>query len=130
MNQTNIQNTMTQYEQLLAIRKMNRKQKRELAKKLKISYQELLEATSFKIEDITVEDLPDGTKVRLKKDRILEKESELNPKYVEWVNKNAEKIFTCEKDLSLPEDSKRVILKEDETEPKWLFHVTDLELVL
>ena len=43
---------------------------------------------------------------------------------------NKDKVFTCEKDPTLPNDSKRVVLKEDENNPKWLFHVTDLELVM
>lgn len=128
MNIDNLKN-MTQYEQLRALQNMNREEKRKVAKKLKISYQELLSALEFKIEDITIEDLPDGTKVKLKVDEILKQEG-LNPLYIEWVQANADKVFTCEKDPTLPEDSKRVVLREDESNPKWIFHFTDLELVL
>ena len=120
----------TQFDMLRKINSMNREQKRKLAKKLKISYQHLLDLTEIKIADMTIEDIPEGSKVKLNVDRILEKESKLNPKYVEWVKANKGKVFTCEKDPTLPEDSKRVMLKEDETEPKWLFHVTDLEFAL
>ena len=45
------------------------------------------------------------------------------------VNNTLIKLIS-EKDPTLPDDSKRVILKEDESDPKWLFHVTDLELVI
>lgn len=129
MNIDNLKN-MTQYEQLRALQNMNREDKRKVAKKLKMSYQDLVSALEFKIEDITIEELPEGTQVRLKVDQILEKENDLNPIYVEWVKENANKIFTCEKDPTFPNDSKRVILKEDESDPKWIFHVSDLELVL
>ena len=121
---------ISQYEQILQMKSMNRAEKRKLAKKLKISYSDLLDALNFKIEDITVEELPEGTLVKLKVDQILSKEKELSEKYIEWVKNNKDKVFTCEKDPTLPNDSKRVVLKEDENNPKWLFHVNDLELVL
>lgn len=124
------QGRMTEYQQLMQMKKMNRAEKRKLAKKMKMSYTDLVEALDFKIEDITVEELPEGTLVKLKTDRILEKREELSEGYIQWVEDNKDKVFTCEKDPSLPDDSKRVILKEDESDPKWIFHVSDLELVL
>ena len=121
---------LSQYEQLLYLQGMNRAEKRKLAKKLKMKYTELLESLEFKIEDVTVEELPEGTKVKLKAEQILQ-QGNLNEKYREWVEANKDKVFTCEQDLTLHNDSKRVvILKEDENNPKWLFHVTDLELVM
>ena len=120
---------LSQYEQLLYLQGMNRAEKRKLAKKLKMKYAELLESLEFKIEDVTVEELPEGTKVKLKAEQILQQRN-LNEKYREWVEANKDKVFTCEKDPTLPNDSKRVVFKEDENNPKWLFHVTDLELVM
>ena len=120
---------LSQYEQLLYLQNMNRAEKRKLAKKLKMKYAELLESLEFKIEDVTVEELPEGTKVKLKAEQILQ-QRDLNEKYREWVEANKDKVFTCEKDSTLPNDSKRVVFKEDESNPKWLFHVTDLELVM
>ena len=120
---------LSQYEQLLYLQGMNRAEKRKLAKKLKMKYAELLESLEFKIEDVTVEELPEGTKVKLKAEQILQ-QGNLNEKYREWVEANKDKVFTCEKDPTLPNDSKRVVFKEDESNPKWLFHVTDLELVM
>ena len=120
---------LSQYEQLLYLQNMNRAEKRKLAKKLKMKYAELLESLEFKIEDVTVEELPEGTKVKLKAEQILQ-QKDLNEKYREWVEANKDKVFTCEKDSTLPNDSKRVVFKEDESNPKWLFHVTDLELVM
>ena len=120
---------LSQYEQLLYLQGMNRAEKRKVAKKLKMKYAELLESLEFKIEDVTVEELPEGTKVKLKAEQILQQRN-LNEKYREWVEANKDKVFTCEKDPTLPNDSKRVVFKEDENNPKWLFHVTDLELVM
>ena len=120
---------LSQYEQLLYLQGMNRAEKRKVAKKLKMKYAELLESLEFKIEDVTVEELPEGTKVKLKAEQILQ-QRDLNEKYREWVEANKDKVFTCEKDPTLPNDSKRVVFKEDENNPKWLFHVTDLELVM
>ena len=120
---------LSQYEQLLYLQGMNRAEKRKLAKKLKMKYAELLESLEFKIEDVTVEELPEGTKVKLKAEQILQQRN-LKEKYREWVEANKDKVFTCEKDPTLPNDSKRVVFKEDESNPKWLFHVTDLELVM
>lgn len=123
-------NGLTQYQQLMQIKGMNRAEKRKLAKKLKMSYADLVNSLNFEIADITVEELPEGTLVKLKADRILDKKQELSETYIKWVEDNRDKVFTCEKDPSLGDDSKRVVLKEDETEPKWIFHVSDLELVL
>ena len=121
---------MSQYQQLMQLKSMNRAEKRKIAKKLKMSYSDLVEGLDFKIENVTVEEIPEGTLVKLKADQILEKKNELSDEFVQWVENNKEKIFTCQKDPSLNNDSKRVILKEDENNPKWLFHVADLELVL
>lgn len=121
---------MTQYQQLTKLKSMNRAEKRKLAKQLKMSYSDLVESLDFKIENITVEELPEGTLVKLKADQILSKKEELSDSYIKWVEDNRDRIFTCEKDPTLNNDSKRVVLKEDENEPKWLFHVNDLELVL
>ena len=122
------QNIRSEYEQILAIQKMNRSEKRKLAKMLKISYQDLMNAVNFQIEDITIEQLPEGTRVKLKVDDILKRKEELTDTFIEWVENHKDDVFTCERDPSLPDDTKRVILKEDTTEPKWLFHVTDLTL--
>lgn len=121
---------MTEYQQFMKLKSMNREEKRKLAKKMKISYTALNEALEFKIENITVEELPEGTLVKLKADQILSKKEELSEKYIQWIENNRDKIFTCEKDPTMGNDSKRVVLKEDENNPKWLFHVNDLELVL
>lgn len=121
---------MTQYQMLQTINKMNRQQKRDLAKKLNISFSKLQELTKFSIVDIKVDDIPEGTLVKLKVDRILEHEENLSEKFIQWVKQNKDKVFTCEKDPTLNENDSRVVLKEDENEPKWLFHTSDLELVL
>ena len=88
------------------------------------------DSTNHEAEFVANNDNLNGeTKVKLKAEQILQ-QGDLNEKYREWVEANKDKVFTCEKDSTLPNDSKRVVLKEDESNPKWLFHVTDLELVM
>lgn len=108
----------------------NRKERRALAKKLKISNQKLNELLQVQIENIAIDYLPTGQKVRLKVDQILEKKDELSEKYIEFVEENKDKILTVERDPEKGEDAQVVCLKEDTNEVKWLFHYTDLELVL
>ena len=108
----------------------NRKERRALAKKLKISNQKLNELLQVQIENIAIDYLPTGQKVRLKVDQILEKKDELSERYIEFVEENKDKILTVERDPEKGEDAQVVCLKEDTNEVKWLFHYTDLELVL
>lgn len=108
----------------------NRKERRALAKKLKISNEKLNELLQVQIENIAIDYLPTGQKVRLKADQILEKREELSERYIEFVEENRDKILTVERDPEKGEDAQVVCLKEDTNEVKWLFHYTDLELVL
>ena len=108
----------------------NRKERRALAKKLKISNEKLNELLQVQIENIAIDYLPTGHKVRLKADQILEKREELSERYIEFVEENRDKILTVERDPEKGEDAQVVCLKEDTNEVKWLFHYTDLELVL
>lgn len=120
---------MTEYEQLLAIKKMNRKQKRALAKKLNMSYADLIESINFDIVDMNIEQIPEGTQVKINYDKVMEHKDELSERYISWITEHKNDIFTCEKDTTLPDNSHRVQLKEDSNEVKWLFNTSDLILV-
>lgn len=124
-----LQNGLTEYETLLKIKAMNRKEKRILAKKLRMSYSDLIESLNFQIVDMQIDQIPEGTKVKLNYDRIMEHKDELSEKYIKWVTEHKNDIFTCEKDDSLKDDDTRVQLAEDTNEVKWLFHTSDLILV-
>ena len=108
----------------------NRKERRALAKKLKISNEKLNELLQVQIENIAIDYLPTGQKVKLKTEQILEKKDELSERFIQFVEENKDKILTVERDPEKGEDAQVVCLKEDSNEVKWLFHYSDLELVL
>ena len=108
----------------------NRKERRALAKKLKISPKTMNELLQINIENIAIDYLPTGQKVKLKAEQILEKREELSEKYIQFVEDNRDKILTVQRDPEKDDDAQVVCLKEDPNEVKWLFHYNDLELVL
>lgn len=122
-------NQITQYEQIQKIKSMNREEKRKLAKKLKMSYADLMASLDFQIVDMTIDEIPTGTKVKINYDRIMKHKDELSDKYIEWITEHKDKIFTCEKDETLSDTDTRVQLAEDTNDVKWLFHTSDLILV-
>lgn len=122
-------NQITQYEQIQKIKAMNREQKRKLAKKLKMSYADLIESINYQIVDMNIDQIPTGTKVKINYDRIMKHKDELSDKYIEWITEHKNEIFTCEKDETLSNTDTRVQLAEDTSEVKWLFHTSDLILV-
>ncbi len=122
-------NLMTEYETIMRVKAMNRKDKRNLAKKLGISYSELMESLNFQIVDMTIDQIPQGTKVKINYDRLMKKKDELSDKFINWITEHKDEIFTCEKDETLSDTDMRVQLAEDDSEVKWLFHVSDLILV-
>ena len=107
----------------------NRKERRALAKRLKISNERMNELLQIQIENIAIDYLPTGQKVKLKTEQILKKKKELSEKYIQFVEDNKGNILTVERDPSKPEDAQVVCLKEDTSEIKWLFHYSDLEIV-
>ena len=111
---------------------MNRETRRKLAKQMKISMKELNELLKPQIVDINIEDLPNGEKVRLKADKILERKEHLSEKFIKFVEENKDKIFTVTKYVNGvgEENSQRYTLNEDNSPEKWIFHIGDLELAL
>ena len=122
-------NKMTQYEQIQKIKAMNREEKRKLAKKLKMSYADLMASLDFQIVGMSIDQIPTGTKVKINYDRIMKHKDELSDKYIEWITEHKDEIFTCEKDETLSDTDTRVQLAEDTNDVKWLFHTSDLILV-
>lgn len=107
----------------------NRKERRALAKKLKITPQKMNEMLQVQIDNISIDYLPTGQKVKLKVDRILEKKNELSERYIQFIEENKDKVLTVERDPNKDDEAQVVCLKEDPNEVKWLFHYSDLELV-
>ena len=112
---------------------MNRQQIRKLAKEYKIPFKTLREQIAQmdpEVVKVNLEDLPNGEKVRLKVDRILEHKDSLSQDYIDFIENNRDTVFTVKKyDNGVgKENSKRFTLNEDTTEPKWIFHLDDFTL--
>lgn len=75
------------------------------------------------LEDIS------GSKVKLATDKILKDKDGLSKRYLEFINKNKDKIFTAKLDIKWDKNNYYYVLEEDETVPKWLFAVDDLIIV-
>ena len=73
-------------------------------------------------DDVNI--LAEGTKVRLNYDSIVNEpvyKNKLN-RYKKFVNENKDKIFTVEYDEKYKDKPILVLLKEDESKVKWLWH--------
>ena len=72
--------------------------------------------------------IPNGTQVKLnlsaiQKDPNYQRKSD---KWKEWIEQHKEEIFTVEYDPKFGEQPKVVTLKEDTSDPKWLWFIGDL----
>lgn len=74
-------------------------------------------------EDIT------GSKVKIAKDRILKRDPDLSKRYLEFLSKSDGKEFTAELSIKWNKDNYFYTLKEDDTVPKWIFAVDDLDVI-
>ncbi len=79
--------------------------------------------------------IPEGTKVKLNYESII---SDVNynknidsnkQKYHEFIELNKDRIFSVEYDPKFQDNPTLVCLKEDETDPKWLFWIGDLIVI-
>lgn len=77
------------------------------------------------------ETIPEGTKVRLNVERIFAQKdfASLQPRYKKFVFEARDKVFTVEYDPERTDKPSLVCLAEDKSEIKWLWHVSDLEVV-
>lgn len=113
---------------------MNREQKCKQTQKLKaegFSMNQINAFFRYKQMEESNETIPEGTKVKLDLDRIKSHlgYKGLTEKYRNWVETNVDKVFTVEYDKGKKVNPVTVCLKEDESQPKWLFWVGDLEVV-
>lgn len=73
-------------------------------------------------------DIPDGTAVKIDAARILSVHGKKNPKYLGFVKENRDKVFYVSRNDAKSTQT-MVVLDGDLTEPRWLFHVSDLIVV-
>ena len=110
----------------------NRKQRRQLAKALHLTNNQVNELVRPRIKDIQWTQFPEGTKVKLNYESIKEKIDE-NPEdwseeYVAWIEAHKDVELTVYQD----EDHKNTDIycfKEDENLLPYTFHISDLEMI-
>lgn len=110
---------------------MNREQKRAYAKRLKsngLNDRQIDFAIKTKEMEENAVILPEGTKVKLNLKNMQSHPdySRLTEKYRNWVESNADKIFSVKYDPKHLKNPSLVSLEEDATDPKWLFWTGDL----
>lgn len=113
---------------------MNRQQRR-LIEKNAMKEQDISRANAKKLVYLSglrdkenAPDIPDGTAVKIDAARILSVHGKKNPKYLEFIKENRGKLFHVSRDDPKATNT-IVVLEEDPTEIKWLFHVSDLIVV-
>lgn len=109
---------------------MNRSERRNKIRKWKKKYASLIK-TVYAIHEEGYDYLAEGDKVRLKYDYITSREgyATKSEKYKQFIEDNKDKIFTVEYDANHLDNPIIVALKEDDSEPKWLFWEEFLERV-
>lgn len=116
---------------------MNREQKRNLTNKLKAKgFKKSYIDAFIKLKELkALPIIPEGTQVKLNYNKIISgvdynTNVDFNKeKYHNFVETNKDKIFTVEYDEKYKNKPNLVCLKEDETVPKWLWFIGDLEVI-
>lgn len=75
------------------------------------------------LEDIS------GTKVKLATEKILKDKAKLSKRYLEFIDKNKDKVFTAKLSIKWDKNNYYYVLEEDKTVPKWLFAVDNLIII-
>jgi hypothetical protein len=114
---------------------MNREQRRKLNLSAKESavLTDLINMSKVKKALDDWKPIAEGTKVKLNMERITS-HPDWNPNtddfnhrnYVDWVTQNKDNVFTIKYDSAHLKDPQLLCFIEDNTNPKWLFHESDL----
>lgn len=110
---------------------MNREEKRDYIKKLRKqgrSDQEIIRLIELKERSFVRKPLDEGDKVKIDVEKIKSRKDYENMRneYKLFIENNTNVIFTVEFDPKY-QDHTLVVLKEDETKPKWLWWEGDLK---
>lgn len=75
--------------------------------------------------------LPEGTKVKINVEAIQKdcKYNRMTDEYKTFVEEHKDNIFTVQYDEKFGEHPKIVMLKEDETDPKYYWWINELEIL-
>jgi hypothetical protein len=108
---------------------LSRTQKRALAKQFHLTPDQISRIFDAAQVKYHMDTLPEGTKVKLDYDRIMSHPASKSELYLQFIEDHKMDILTVEHDPKYGENPQLVTLKEDEGEVKWIFDISDLEVV-
>lgn len=110
-------------------RLMSRADKRAIAKKYGLSMKDVERIFKDATIKNVYETLIEGSKVKLNYDRIMENTEGKSELYLNFVEEHKDDIMTIEYDANHKDSPSIFCLAEDTNPVKWLFDISDLELV-
>ena len=108
---------------------LSRAQKRAFAKQFHLTPEQVSQIFNAAQVKYHMDTLPEGTKVKLDYDRIMSHPTSKSELYLQFIEDHKMDILTVEHDPKYGENPQLVTLKEDEGEVKWIFDISDLEVV-
>ena len=114
---------------------LSRAQKRALAKQFHLTPEQVSQIFDAAQIKYHMDTLPEGTKVKLNYDRIISSVNQDDPTsshselYLQFVEEHKMDILTVEHDPKYGKNPRLVTLKEDDGPMKWIFDISDLEVV-
>lgn len=108
---------------------LSRAQKRALAKQFHLTPEQVSQIFDAAQIKYHMDTLPEGTKVKLDYDRIMSHPTSQSELYLQFVEEHKMDILTVEHDPKYGKNPQLVTLKEDTGPIKWIFDISDLEVV-
>ena len=110
-------------------RLMSRADKRAIAKRYGLSMKDVERIFKDATIQHVYETFTEGSKVKLNYDRIMENTEGKSELYLKFVEEHKDEIMTIEYDENHKTSPTIFCLAEDTNSVKWLFDISDLELV-
>lgn len=108
---------------------LSRAQKRALEKQFHLTPEQISQIFDAAQIKYHMDTLPEGTKVKLDYDRIMSHPTSQSELYLQFVEEHKMDILTVEHDPKYGKNPQLVTLKEDNGPIKWIFDISDLEVV-
>ena len=110
------------------VQHFTRRQKRYYCKKTGMSKEKFSELFEQGPE-IILDTITEGSKVKLKYDRIMENKQGKSENYLKFVEEHKDDIMTIQYDEKHKVNPTVFCLEEDTNPAKWLFDISDLEVI-
>jgi hypothetical protein len=110
-------------------RLMSRADKRAIAKRYGLSMKDVERIFKDATIQNVYETFTEGSKVKLNYDRIMENTEGKSELYLKFVEEHKDEVMTIEYDENHKNSPTIFCLAEDTNSVKWLFDISDLELV-